>query len=175
MFALYATAGQGDRASARRLAKYPSPEAMPLIEKLAQDRNAFADGRLEAISILGEKDPIESKTLTPLLWIDQPFAIRHATAKIFQTRGCGEACIAATLAAVRAIWLGQLANEDRAASQIPSPTLDDQEYFLYLHRQRDEDYWGLLNINGCVTRHVLRASGFEPAFVKQVESKLQPC
>ncbi len=55
MNALYAIASGGDRDSIRRLAEYPSPEAMHLIEKLAQDRNAISTARLEAINVLGRK------------------------------------------------------------------------------------------------------------------------
>jgi len=41
MNALYAIASGGDRASVRRLAEDPSPEAMQFIEKLAKDRKVF--------------------------------------------------------------------------------------------------------------------------------------
>jgi len=172
MYALYANASRGDRASVRRLAEYPSPEAMQFIEKLAQDRNASSDGRREAIDVLGARRPFDSKTLASLLWIDQPFVVRRAVAGVFKRRGCDERCISATLTALHAIWGGQPTFEVQATAQIPSPTPDDQEHLLYLHKQTEEDYFVLLNSNACLLKKILQTDyGLESEFVDKVRKK----
>jgi hypothetical protein len=172
MYALYAIASGGDRVSVRRLAEYPSPEAMQLIEKLAQDRNAFSDGRLEAINVLGARHPFDSKTLAPLLWIDQPFVVRHAAAGVFKQRGCDEGCLSATLTALHAIWGGQPTVEVQAAAQIASLTPYDQEHLLYLRKQTEEDYFVLLNSNACLTKKILQTDyGSDSEFVARVQKR----
>ncbi len=174
--ALYAIAGGGDLASVRRLAEYPSPEAIQLIERLAQNRNAFSDSRVEAINVLGARPPIDSKTLAPLLWIDQPFVVRRAVARVFKQRGCDEGCISATLTALHAIWGGQPTVEVRLSAQIPSPTLHDQEDLVYLHKQTEEDYFVLLNSSACLARKTLQTIyGSDSAFVVDIQKKVAPC
>ncbi len=176
MYALYAIASGGDRASVRRLAEYPSPEAKHLIEKLAQDRNAFSDARLEAISVLGDGQPIDSKTLAPLLWIDQPFDIRRAVTGIFKQRGCSEECMSATLTALHAIWAGQPTLEVRLDAQIPFSTPHAQENLVYFHKQTEEDYFVLLNSNPCLTGKILQTNyGADSKFVGEIRKKVGHC
>lgn len=175
MRALYGLASGGDRDSVRRLADYSSPEAMQLIKKLAQDRNAYAGGRLEAISILADRS-FDLKTIAPLLSIDQPFAVRHATAKTFERHACEDPCISATLSALHAISRGQPTSEMQAAAQIPSSTPRDQEDLLYLRKQTEEDYFALLNSNPCLALNLLEI-GYpsDPPFVDEVRKNLHPC
>ena len=71
MNALYAIASGRDPASVRRLAEYPSPEAMQFIKRLAQDRNAFSDSRLEAIIVLATKHPIDATIARGCLGADK--------------------------------------------------------------------------------------------------------
>ena len=176
MYALYAIAGGGDRDSVRRLAAYPSPQAIQLIEKLAQDRNAFPEGRLEAINILGARRPVESKALAPLLWIDQPFVIRRAVAGVFKQSECGGDCISETLKALHAIRAGQTTSEMQATALIPSPTSHDQEHLVYLHKQTEEDYFVLLNRNACLMRKILQTDyASDSAFVDEIQKKVGPC
>jgi len=176
MYALYALASGGDRDSVRRLAEYPSPEALSLLEKLAQDRSAFPEGRLEAINILGAKPRIDASTLAPLLWIDQPFLIRRAVAKVFKERGCSVDCISETLAALHAIWAGQPTLEVQATALIPSPTADAQENLVYFHKQTEEDYFVLLNSNPCLTRKTLQTKyGSDSEFFDKIRMKVGRC
>jgi len=176
MFALYATASGGDRASVRRLAEYPSPEATQLIQKLAQDQGAFPEGRLEAISVLRANPSVDSKTLAPLLWIDQPFIIRRAAAAVFKQRGCDERCISSTLTALRAIWAGQPTSEMQATALIPSPTSHAQDNLVYFHRQTEEDYFVLLNSNACLTRKTLQNDyAADSEFGDKIRNKLGSC
>jgi hypothetical protein len=176
MHALYASGSGGDLDSVKRLADYPSPEAMQLIQNLAQDRRAFADGRLEAINILANRRPFDPKTIVPLISIDQPFVVRHATAKAFEKHGCEDQCISATLSALYAISHGQPTSEMQAAAQIPSPTADDQQDLLYLHKQTEEDYFSLLNSNPCLA-HNLLGTGYlsDSSFVGEIQKNLHPC
>ena len=176
MYALYAHASGGDRASVRQLARYDSPEATQLIERLAQDQNAFSDGRLEAINVLGTKQPVAAKTLAPLLWIDQPFVIRRAAAEVFKQRGCGKECISETLMALHAIREGQPTLEVRLEDQIASHTARDQEYSTYLHKQTEEDYFALLDSNQCLTRQILQTDySSDSAFLDLIGKKVGPC
>ena len=184
MYALYALAGGGDRESVRRLvAEYPSREAMPLIEKLAQDRNAFPEGRLEAINVLSARPPIHSKTLAPLLWIDQPFVIRHATAEAFEQRGCDDQCISSTLYALHAIWKGEPAIEAARTTEeieqrygVHIPPEEKAKINAELRDKTEQDYWKLLDSNPCATRKALiNDYSAEPAFVEHVQSKVGLC
>lgn len=176
MHALYALASGGDLDSVKRLADYPSPEAVQLIKNLAQDRRALADGRLEAINILANRRPFDPKTIAPLLSIDQPFVVRHATAKAFERHSCEDQCISATLSALHAISRGQPTSEMKATAQIPYPTPHDQEQLAYLHKQTEEDYFALLNSNPCLARNLL-GTGYpsDSQFVDDVRKKLHPC
>jgi len=176
MNALYAIASGGDRDSIRRLAEYPSPEAMHLIEKLAQDRNAISTARLEAINVLGERHPIDSKTLAPLLWIDHPFDVRRAVTGVFKQRGCDEECISAALTALHAVWGGQPTLEVRLYAQIPSSTPHAQENLAYFHKQTEEDYFVLLNSDPCLTGKTLQTKyGSDSEFVDKIRKKLRFC
>jgi hypothetical protein len=176
MNALYAIASGGDRASVRRLAEYPSPEAIQLIQKLAQDRNAFPDARLEAINVLGARHPIDSKTLAPLLCIDQPFDVRRAVTGVFKQRGCDEECISAALTSLHAIWGGQPTLEVHLYAQIPSSTPHAQEELAYFHKQTEEDYLVLLNSNPCLTGKTLQTKyGSDSEFVDKIRKNLRPC
>jgi len=176
MNALYAIASGGDPASVRRLAEYPSPEAMQFIEKLAKDRNAFPDGRLEAINVLGARQSIDSKTLPPLLWIDEPFVIRRAVAKVFKERGCSEDCISGTLTALHAIWGGQPTLEVQATALVPSSTPHAQEHLVYLRKQTEEDYFVLLNSNPCLTGKALKTKyGSDSEFFEKIRKQVGPC
>jgi len=176
MNALYAIASGGDPASVRRLAEYPSPEAMQFIEKLAQDRNAFPDGRLEAINVLGARQSIDSRALAPLLWIDQPLDMRHAVAGVFKQRGCEKECISVTLAAPHAVWAGQPTFEMQHYAQIPSSTPHLQENLDYFHKQTDADYLVLLNSSPCLTGKSLQTKyALDPEFVDKVRKKIGLC
>jgi hypothetical protein len=183
MYALYATASGGDRESVRRLAEYPSSEAMQLIEKLAQDRNAFPEGRVEAINVLSARPPIHSKTLAPLLRIDQPFVIRHATAEAFEQRGCDDQCILSTLYALHAIWKVEPAIEAARSTEeleqrygVHIPPEEKAKINAELRGKTEQDYWKLLGSNPCATRKALiKDYSAEPAFGEHVQSKVGPC
>lgn len=184
MYALYALAGGGDRESVRRLvAEYPSQQAMPLVEKLAQDRRAFPEGRLEAINVLSARPPIHSKTLAPLLQIDQPFVIRHATAEAFEQLGCDDQCISSTLYALHSIWKGEPAIEAARSTEELEQTYgvhirpeEKAKTNAELRDKTEQDYWKLLGSNPCVTRNALiKDYPAEPAFGEHVQSKVRPC
>jgi hypothetical protein len=176
MNSLYAIASGGDRASVRRLAEDSSPEAMQFIEKLAKDRKAFPEGRLEAIDVLGARQSVDLKMLVPLLWIDEPFVVRRAVAKVFKERGCSEDCISETLAALHAIWARQPTLEVQATALIPSSTPHDQENLVYLRKQTEEDYSVLLNGNPCLTRKTLQTKyGSDSEFFDKIRMKVGPC
>jgi hypothetical protein len=87
----------GDAESIKMLSRLPSAEATFWLERLAQNSNAFADSRAEAVRALGNKTSIDSGVLSGLLRIDQPFVVRHASAEVFEQHGCNEVCVAAVL------------------------------------------------------------------------------
>jgi hypothetical protein len=174
--ALYATASHGDRDSIRRLAEYPSPEATRFIERLAQDRSAFSDARLEAINVLGTRHSLDSRTLAPLLWIDQPFDVRRSVTGVFKQHGCDEDCISVTLTSLHAIWEGQPTLEAHLYAQIPPSTPHAQENLANFRKQTEEDYFVLLNSNVCLTQKILHtAHGSDSEFVDRIRKKLGPC
>ena len=184
MYALYALAAGGNRESVRRLAaEYPSQEAMPLIEKLAQDRSAFAEGRLEAINVLSARSPTHSRTLAPLLLMDQPFVIRHAAADAFEQRGCEDKCISFTLYALHAIWKGEPAIEAARSTEeleqkygVHVPPEEMAKTNAELRDKTEQDYWKLLGSNPCETRKaLLKDYSAKPAFSEHVQSKVGPC
>ena len=117
-----------------------------------------------------------SNTLAPLLWIDEPFVVRRAAAKVFEQRGCGEDCISETLTALHAIWRGQPALEVQATALVPSSTPNDQEYLVYLRKQTEEDYFVLLGSNPCLTGKTLQTKyGSDSEFFDKIRKKVGPC
>jgi hypothetical protein len=53
------------------------------LESLASNRDAVAESRVAAIDELADKRFISRKPLIPLLWIEQPFDVRHEAALMF--------------------------------------------------------------------------------------------
>lgn len=173
---LYAFASGGDLTSVRRLAEYRSPGATERLVRLAQERNVSPDSRIAAIKTLEGKPFFDRDTLRPLLWIGQPFDVRHAAAEVLERTGCDERCISATLNALHAIWKGEPTLEVQLTAQLPSATLHAQEHLAILHKEAENDYLSLLNIDVCLTRRVLQTDySSEPAFIDEIRKKLRPC
>lgn len=181
MRALYAFASGGDLDKVKRLSEYPSPEAIQWLEKLAQDWNATSDSRTAAIAALASKPSLNRAALSTLLYIDQPFVVRHAAAEVLGQRGCDDQCISTTLRGLRAIWQGQPAFEvglstvEHAYGVRGDPELD-AKIDAELKANTEQDYWRLLENNPCAARNALKTdTSAEPAFVENVQSKLKPC
>ena len=65
-YALYASASGGDLDAVRRLAQRPLT-SVNWLQELAQDQNATADSRVEAINTLAQKNALDSRSLSLLL------------------------------------------------------------------------------------------------------------
>lgn len=181
MSALYAFASGGDLENVKRLSEYPSPEAIHWLERLAQDQNAAADSRTAAIAALASKPSLNRAALSTLLYIDQPFVVRHAAAEALQQRGCDDHCISATIRGLHAIWKGQPAIEVglfavEHAYGVQGDSKLEAKIDAELKAKTEQDYWRLLENNPCAGRNALKAdASAEPAFVEYVQSKLKSC
>jgi hypothetical protein len=146
------------------------------LQELAQDRNATADSRVEAINALAKKNALDSKSLGLLLAIDQPLAVRHAVALAFEQHGCDVFCVAAALNALNAIWEGKPTLEMRLSAQLPDSSPESARIDSELHRKTVEDYLTLLNLNPCLTRRALDSSyAAERVFIDRLQAKVGPC
>lgn len=173
--ALYVAASGGDLDAVRRLAQRPLM-SVNWLQELAQDQNATADSRVEAINTLAQKNALDSKGLSLLLWIDQPLAVRHAVALAFEQHGCNDMCVGAALNALNAIWKGQTTLEMRLSAQRPDTSPVSAQIDAELHRKTVQDYLALLNLNPCLTRKILTTSyPNDHAFVDRVHAQVEPC
>ena len=171
--ALYYSARSGDLESLSRLAEHHSSEASLWLAKLAQDRHTDAELRVEALSKLAARRSVDETTVAPLLWIDQPFVVRHAAVDLFMERGCYDACISATLRSFGAMWDGQTTAEFNARSP---ETSEDNVILAQIRTDSERDYMNLLNRNPCATQRMLadeHASASD--FVKRVRAGLKTC
>jgi hypothetical protein len=174
--ALYFAASGGDLSSVQRLSEHNSSGAQAWLERLAQNRNVVADSRVAAISALGKRHSIDSETLAPLLWIEQPFVVRHATAGVFEQRGYDDVCVSATLYALHAMWAGQTTFEMLLSTERPDLTPEMNETVLRLRTQSEQDFLKLLNQDACRTRNTLKTDyPSDAAFVESVQTKIGPC
>ncbi len=173
---LYFAGVGGDVSSVQRLAERGSPDSTALLERLAKAPHAFAESRVAAIRALGAKRFLDSEALTPLLWIDQPFIIRHATVEVFERRGCDASCVSATLYSLHAIHQGQLTAETRLARQNPDKTTSTDQALPELSNETNQDYLTLLTSNPCTARKLLAAEySSDSSFADNIRSKLQLC
>jgi len=172
---LYLSSSVGELDSVKSMASHHSSEGTSWLEKLAQDRSAAAESRSQAIAELGKRRFLNTELLAQLLWIDQPFVVRHATAEVFEQRGCDKTCVSATLYAMRGIWDGKHTAEMRLATELPDS--DRMEPLLAkLRSQTEDDYVGLLNKDPSATRKSLKAeygNVSDSAFVSSVEARLR--
>jgi hypothetical protein len=174
---LYAYASGGDLNRLKLLADDPSPEAQEWLEKLAQDRTAFAEARVAAIKSLVGRPRIDHTSLNPLIQIDEPFVVRHATAEFFEQHGCSESCVGTTLQALHAIWQGkptlEMKPDPRAQAYGISPRPD---LTSSLRKQSERDYLEVLGSNACAAQKILtRDYSSESEFVIYVREKMKPC
>jgi hypothetical protein len=77
---LYYQARSGDPDSVKRLEEYHFSKGTELLERIAQDQSIFAETRVMAINALARKRLPNKQVLAGLLWIGQPFVVRHAAA-----------------------------------------------------------------------------------------------
>ncbi len=171
---LYFSSLKGDLDGVKPMASHHSVEGTSWLEKLAQDRSAIADSRSQAIAALGKRRFLNTKLLAQLLWIDQPFVVRHATVEVLEQRGCDDICLSATLYAMRAIWDGKQTAEMRFASEVP-PAIRTEPLLEKLRSQTEGDYVGLLNKDPAATRKALTAAYgniSDSAFVTSIEGRL---
>jgi len=172
--ALYLSSSVGDLDSVKRMASHHSAEGTSWLEKLAEDRSAAADSRSQAIAELGQHRFLNTELLAQLLWIDQPFVVRHATAEVFQQKGCDNFCLSATLYAMHGIWDGKNTAEMRFVAELPGADQMDP-LLAKLRSQTEDDYVGLLNKDPSATRKSLKAeygNASDSAFVSSVEARL---
>jgi hypothetical protein len=176
--ALYRSARFGNLESIKQLAQEQSSDSRAWLEKLAQDRNTFTEYRVAAIKALNSQPTLDSDALAILLWIDQPFDVRHSVVDAFLQHGCDEFCISATLNSVYAMWQGQPTAERKLAEQSPAVTSADEKIDLELRNQTEKDYFALLNKNPCETKSVLAndyARAADAEFVSWIKGKLHGC
>jgi hypothetical protein len=174
-YALYASARGGDLDAVRRLAQRPLT-SVNWLQELAQDQNATADSRVEAINTLAQKNALDSRSLSLLLWIDQPLAVRHAVALAFEQHGCDNVCVGAALNALDAIWKGEPTLGMRLSAQLADTSPISAQIDSELHRKTVQDYLALLNLNPCLTRQILNSSyPTDHAFVDRVHAQVEPC
>ena len=173
---LYYSAAGGHVNSVTQLEAKHSAAAMRWLESLAQAPQAFSDSRVEAISAIGRADRLDSEALAPLLWIEQPFVVRHATTQVFRARGCDTVCRSAALFALHAISQGQLTAEMRLA-QNPSLEPDAaKRYASDLLAQGEADYLMLLRSDPCAARSQLHSEyRSEKGFIENVSASLPEC
>jgi hypothetical protein len=174
--ALYSAATTGDLSSVQRLLEHNSSGAQAWLERLAQSRVVDAETRVAAIGALGKRHSVDSEVLSPLLWIEQPFVVRHATAGVFKQHGCDDVCVSATLYSLRAMWGGQTTSEMRITAEHSGPTQLMNQTLSRLRAQSEQDFLGLLNQNACRTKRILKTDySSEAAFVDSVQVKIGPC
>jgi hypothetical protein len=113
---------------------------------------------VEAINTLAQKNALDSRSLSLLLWIDQPLAVRHAVALAFEQHGCDNVCVGAALNALDAIWKGEPTLEMRLSAQLADTSPISAQIDSELHRKTVQDYLALLNLNPCLTRKILNSS-----------------
>jgi hypothetical protein len=172
---LYFSSLQGNLQSVERMASHHSFEGTSWLEKLAQDRSASADSRSQAIAALGKRRFLNTDLLDQLLWIDQPFLVRHAAVEVFDQRGCDKQCLSATLYAMRGIYDGKQTAEMRFAAEVPASVQMDAR-LAKLRSQTEDDYVGLLNKDPAGTRKALKAeysNTSDSAFVSSIEVRLR--
>jgi hypothetical protein len=175
--ALYRSGSAGDFESIRRLAEENASDSRVWLEKLAHDRNTFTEYRVAAINALRGQSRLDSDVLAALLWIEQPFDVRHAVASTFDQRGCDDSCVSATLYALHALWQGQPTAEVQFAEKIPA-TASAKATIHELRIQSERDYFMLLNGNPCKAKGVLDSDYSGPndsGFVTWIREKLRPC
>ena len=174
LMALYSWAAGGSLDAVKQLDKNNSSEAIHLLEALALDPSAFADARVAAISALGQRRFLDSDPLTPLLWIQQPFTVRHAAAGLFKRRGCDSDCISAVLYALHALWGGGLTAEDELSQEHPDLSPQIQAVARPLRKESEDDYIGLLARDPRLAIDTLRRLySTESSFVERVEARIR--
>ncbi len=173
---LFDTARQGDLASVDRLSESRSSFARFLLEKLTHDSNSPLETRLAALTALGRKRWVDASVLSPLLDVSQPFAIRHATVRVFYEYGCDQVCVEADLYALHTLYEGRLTSEATYAAQHPPLTSRERDLSLELKNATIEDYRSLLNRNPCVARKVLQTVySSESEFVHSITPHISGC
>jgi hypothetical protein len=165
---LYGQAIVGDRESVRKMARHRL-WGTSWLESLARDRDAFAESRVAAIDELADKRFISRKPLVPLLWIEQPFDVRHEAALMFLKRGCDEECIKMTLRCLHSLRTGRPA-VDASLSQ------EENNYSVQLWARSTKDYLDLLNSNPCMSEMSLRSKyASDHSFIADIERSLTVC
>jgi len=172
---LYRSARAGDSESIERLGRYNSRQASDWLVRLAQDRNTRAEIRVKAIRLLSGIPSFQVNSLTSLLWIEQPFVVRHAALAVFLNRRCDEDCVSAALYSVHGLYSEQPTLEMQLPSA-PGSELTAQTHSSQLRMQSLNEYLALLAKDPCQTRNVLLAEySSEPAFVSEVLGDIGKC
>src|SRR5262249_28067144 len=104
---LYSAASSGDMASWKRLTVDQSSDALDKLIMLAQNRNASVQVRVATVNHLQTVTQSYESYLAFLLWIEEPFVVRHSAREYFEHRGCGEDCVSAASYAIRDLWQGK--------------------------------------------------------------------
>src|SRR6267142_2641244 len=149
---LYRSARAGNLESLQQPAEQRSSDSLIWLEKLAQDRNTFAEYRVAAINALSSRPTLHSEVLATLLWIEQPFDVRHAVVNAFNKHGCDDFCISAALYALHALWQGQPTAEMQLMNKQALVTAAQAHVGSELRNQSEKDYLMLLNKNPCGTK-----------------------
>jgi hypothetical protein len=133
----------------------------------------FAEARVASINALGSRRFSDLRVFIPLVWIEQPFIVRHAAIGVFRRRGCDKDCISAALYSLHGLWAGRLTAEQRLAAEHPDFSSRINSAAAPLRSESESDYFALLSMDPCAARdHLQIEYRSEPAFVEQMKTKL---
>lgn len=165
---LYGQAMAGDRESVRKIARHRL-WGTSWLESLARNRDAFAESRVTAIDELADKEFISRKPLIPLLWIEQPFDVRHEAVLMFLKRGCDEECVKMVLRCLHSSRAGRPTVDARLSQE-------ENNYIVQLWARSKKDYIDLLNSDPCLSGIILRSNyASDHSFIADVEGSLRVC
>src|SRR5579864_4000343 len=168
---LYVLATSGNLANVKQISQYHSSQARRWLLRLAQNKGATTDSRVAALHELDQTYPLDSEALAVLLWIEQPFEVRHAAAEVFERRGCDSTCVSASLFALDALWKGEPTAETQTLAAHPNEMTGT--IVSGLHQQSERDYLTLLNRNARVARrYLLDKYNSDAEFSRRVQAEL---
>jgi hypothetical protein len=166
---LYGSAAVGDPESVREISSHRI-WGTSWLEKLARDRYAFAESRAAAIDELANKSFVNRRRLVPLLWIEEPFVVRHEAALMFRKIGCNDDCVGMVLRCLHSMQTGRPMLEGQP------PAKQNDDYILQLRATSKQDYLNLLNTNPCMSRRTLRSDyPADSSFIADTEKSLPAC
>jgi hypothetical protein len=172
---LYLYAAAGDVNSVHRISSYHSAESVRVLEQLARDKSATAETRVDVVNELSRKSAADLDVFTNLLWIDNPFMVRHAAASTLMDRGCDSTCITAVLYCLHSLWAGELTLEARLGGERHANVNHVQATVVRLRSSTENDYFGLLNKNPCSAEKVLHSDYSDAAFTDYLRQRLVLC